>query len=692
MQAQDMGKVGAMQDLLRGIKKILPKETSPVVQQVTQVVQSGANVNSLLQRVFIFLEDGDWQSADEYCEKILDIDPQNAEAYLGKLMVELQVRDRENLGTQKEPFDYNANYQKVMRYSSETIRQEVKGYIEQINDRKEQERQKSICMSAAKKIKSAKTVEEYDQVKQMLIPIRSLKDAEVLIAKCDEAISAIEARCEPIYQKASEMAASGDYFNAIIIYSSILNCKDTSEKINECVELSRNKKQQQQEKINTIKRQQEDTKKEFNVLNSKLAILRKNNQHMTSCRDSLRKSREDQRTLIQQRDSLASELSGLGVFAFSKKKQLQADINYFDAQLAQIANTITDLDNGTDYDAVIRKCQTEIETVNNTVTVLRQTINALQKDIDIVQTSMQNSIESIEFLEFGIKMNSVLILPQDLRLYEEMEMFKKEIEIQKYIKSNNISEVIIPDGVTFIGERAFSGCSSLTAIIIPDSVTSIGEWAFSECTSLTSIVIPDSVTRIGDCAFKECSSLTSIVIPDSVTSIGIGAFYKCSSLTSIVIPDSITSIGGDAFNGCASLTNITIPDNVTGIKPRTFDRCSSLTTVVIPKNAKFIGDKAFLGCKKLTSIVIPENVKFICKNAFLECKRLTSVIIPDSVTSIGDGAFEKCSGLISVAISESVTSIGKGAFLGCSNLTIKGKKGSYAETYAMENKIPFSAI
>ena len=111
--------------------------------------------------------------------------------------------------------------------------------------------------------------------------------------------------------------------------------------------------------------------------------------------------------------------------------------------------------------------------------------------------------------------------------------------------------------ITSIGNRAFSGCSSLTSVTIGNGVTSIGEDAFRGCRSLTSITIPDSVTSIGDSAFWGCSSLTSITIPDSVTSIGDSAFDSCIKLTSITIPDSVTSISAYAFCDCSSLTDIT---------------------------------------------------------------------------------------------------------------------------------------
>ena len=100
--------------------------------------------------------------------------------------------------------------------------------------------------------------------------------------------------------------------------------------------------------------------------------------------------------------------------------------------------------------------------------------------------------------------------------------------------------------------------SSVKKVVIEEGVTNIGNWAFSECSSLTSITIPDSVTNIGAAAFDSCGSLTSITIPGSVTSIGTVAFYNCSGLTSITIPDSVTNIGAAAFDSCTSLKTISL--------------------------------------------------------------------------------------------------------------------------------------
>ena len=122
-----------------------------------------------------------------------------------------------------------------------------------------------------------------------------------------------------------------------------------------------------------------------------------------------------------------------------------------------------------------------------------------------------------------------------------------------YFNNELVTEIVIPDTVTSIGNYAFYDCTFLTSIEIPDSVTSIGEYAFYKCTSLTSIEIPDSVTSIGNYVFYKCTSLTSIEIPDTVTSIGDYAFYNCTSLTSVEIGDSVTSIGSYAFRKCTSL-------------------------------------------------------------------------------------------------------------------------------------------
>jgi hypothetical protein len=229
-------------------------------------------------------------------------------------------------------------------------------------------------------------------------------------------------------------------------------------------------------------------------------------------------------------------------------------------------------------------------------------------------------------------------------------------------------DVVIPEGVTSIGEHAFSGHRFLTSVVIPDSVTSIGKYAFRGCWSLTSVVISDSVTSIDKQAFYGCMCLTSVVIPEGVISIGFGVFADCRSLTSVVIPDSVTSIGEHAFAYCRSLTSVVVPDGVTSIGEHAFGDCKSLTSVVIPESVTSIGECTFFGCESLSSVVIPKGVTIIEDSSFFCCKNLSSVVIPKGVTIIEDSAFQGCSSLTSVVIPESVTSIGERAFFGCESL------------------------
>ena len=265
-----------------------------------------------------------------------------------------------------------------------------------------------------------------------------------------------------------------------------------------------------------------------------------------------------------------------------------------------------------------------------------------------------------------------------------------------FFHCRSLSNIVIPDSVTDIGEGAFSDCRSLSNIVIPNSVTDIGEGAFSGCSSLSNIVIPDCVTDIGDYAFFHCSSLSNIVIPDSVTDIGEGAFLYCSSLSNIVIPDSVTDIGDYAFSYCSSLSNIVIPDSVTDIGNFAFSRCCSLLEIVIPSSVTSIGNRAFSRCSSLKYISIPKSVIGLNGNPFaewngkLEClspnfvyeddvlfnkdksriisfrkQNIKSYVIPSSVTSIGDRAFYGCDSLSEIVIPSSVTSIGDSAFYNC---------------------------
>ena len=173
----------------------------------------------------------------------------------------------------------------------------------------------------------------------------------------------------------------------------------------------------------------------------------------------------------------------------------------------------------------------------------------------------------------------------------------------------SLTRVTIPNSVTYIG-GAFYRCKSLTSVTINNN--SIVSANYDENyniksvfgTQVTEYIIGNGVTEIGDCAFAGCRSLTSINIPNSVTSIGYGAFYGCRSLTSITIPSSVTSISEDTFGYCSSLTSIKIPNSVTYIGDGAFDNCINLTSIEIPSSVTYIGKYAFGDYFKLTTVYV----------------------------------------------------------------------------------------
>jgi hypothetical protein len=137
----------------------------------------------------------------------------------------------------------------------------------------------------------------------------------------------------------------------------------------------------------------------------------------------------------------------------------------------------------------------------------------------------------------------------------------RSIRLQAFYNCINLTNVVIDNGVTNIGNEAFYQCVNLTSVTISNSATSIGAGAFEFCTSLTNVIIGNGVENIGDAAFKYCTNLTSVIIPNSVTSIGNYAFQVDTSLTNIIIGNGVENIGDAAFAACAVNLAVTFLGN-----------------------------------------------------------------------------------------------------------------------------------
>lgn len=294
---------------------------------------------------------------------------------------------------------------------------------------------------------------------------------------------------------------------------------------------------------------------------------------------------------------------------------------------------------------------------------------------------------------------------------------------------NVITELVLEEGMTHIGDYAFWSIPSVTELNIPTTVESIGRLACSYMTGITQLDIPQSVTTIGESAFAGCSGLTALVIPDNVTSVGELAFNGCSNVASISIGNGVRYLPYRAFDTNGAVQTIHLSAGVRGMDSSTFDSLTNLVaftvdadhpdycvdgngilynkdmtrlmyfpgrclpedvhTYTIPAHVNNIGDEAFRGNHQIRNLIIPETVKIIGDYAFEDANLLSvsilgcdlmgeavfrsnplleSVYVGPNAEEIGDSAFEYCNKLKSVVLEDGITAIGSKAFYRCSAL------------------------
>ncbi len=236
-------------------------------------------------------------------------------------------------------------------------------------------------------------------------------------------------------------------------------------------------------------------------------------------------------------------------------------------------------------------------------------------------------------------------------------------------------DVVIPDGVTEIGEGAFGLCSGMTSVTIPDSVTRISGSAFAACSSLTSVTIPDSVTCINHYAFSGCTALTTIHLSGSVSFFGSFWASGCPSLTSVQVDESsqyLCSVDGVLYNKDKtrlilypqgkSATHFSVPSGVKTLYDCCIRECPALQSVTLPDSVTFIGNYVFSRCPSLKSVNIPDRVYVIGTDSFCQNPLLSEVTIPGSMRQISYNAFSDCASLTTVTILVKSTDIKNGAF------------------------------
>lgn len=254
------------------------------------------------------------------------------------------------------------------------------------------------------------------------------------------------------------------------------------------------------------------------------------------------------------------------------------------------------------------------------------------------------------------------------------------------------TSVTVENGISFIGQGAFSQCTFLSSVSLPNTLTSLLPGTFQFNTSLLNIdFIPLSVTYIGDYCFYR-SGITNAIMKNSVNLIGFQLFNSCINLLTATISNLIKNVPLTTFGDCTNLVEVTIPDSVyylffsfyncsslttININPTTsnlvsidssFQNCTSLTSFVIPKNIVFFASDTFQGCTSLASISLPQNLGEFKQGNFSGLTTLQTIEIPPLITDLPSGLFDSCSSLNNIVIPDTVSTIGSSAFFGCTSL------------------------
>ena len=302
---------------------------------------------------------------------------------------------------------------------------------------------------------------------------------------------------------------------------------------------------------------------------------------------------------------------------------------------------------------------------------------------------------------------------------EEKDFIIKDGTLVKYDGTSD--EIVVPEGVTVIGQCAFFTRDTITSVVLPEGVRRIDYQAFFGCVGLTSVSIPSTLREIerpafGDCAHlrhtyyengkylgndtnpylyfdgptEECGEtfhlhpdvkiigyrafdaqrdLVRISIPEGVTAICMEAFRKCSSLTAISLPNTLTHLGFGAFHKCGALSEVEIPSTVTEIGGNAFRGCKSIRALTIPEGIVELAPLTFSGCESLSEITLPSAIERIGMQCFDGCRSIKEITLPSALKVIVSGAFKDCVSLREITLPSEIEEVDNQAFYGCSALS-----------------------
>lgn len=258
----------------------------------------------------------------------------------------------------------------------------------------------------------------------------------------------------------------------------------------------------------------------------------------------------------------------------------------------------------------------------------------------------------------------------ELTVPSEIEYEGKVYPVKRVgeMRGSLIEKLIISEGIEELWQSSFAQSEYLREIYLPDSLTAVPDRAFSGCTQLESVRFGNNLLSIGDGAFSDCDTLQTVRFPQSLKSIGYDAFSYCDSIAEVEIAGKITSADA-AFSDCKSLSKITATSDLR------FNSVfnSSTTRNAVREITVLRGESPSVGglwlFEKLEKVRFDEGIESVEPNAFVGCSSLVDVDLPSTLASIGYNAFADCVSLASIDIPASVSVIANAAFSGCTALT-----------------------
>lgn len=551
LQAQDMSKLGFMQDLTRGIKKIIDTDDKPIVKETTVQANSTINIAPLLKRAFMFLEDGDFERADDFCEQVLNQDPENAEAYLGKLMAELHVKRQEELADCAEPFDDYKNYQKAVRFGDVSFSAIMKGYNSSIKE-------------------------------------RNARKAE-------------EARKESLYLKAIDDYNSADVAriqDAINIFASLAGYKDSDEYIRLCqvkiekIRLHEEKYRQEQERLAEEKRIAEEQTR-----------LERQRQAEIDHVKAEKRAKRNKKIAIIVSPIIAVVIAFIIILnsviipnnKYNNAVALYNKQNYLEA--AEIFYDVWEYKDSNEY---YKKCYQKYYKNDSLIVSNSKEMPYLIVNNGYVRRKENATIPSKIIIPDLF--DGVYICKIETEAFEdcgsiEYVQISSNIEIigeRAFSWCSNLKDIKLSEGLTQIGADAFS-FTAIDSIYIPQSVNSIGS-GILHGTEMNSIEVDQkniNYRSSGNCLIdiinKEIiAGCKNSIIPSdgSVNIISYDAFGFCDGLTKIIISNGINTLDRFCFSGSHDLVEITLPTTIQKIGHASFYLCDQLTTI------NFVGTKS----------------------------------------------------------------------------------------------------